>query len=337
MKSRTTACAAFVGALLLVGLTASQGNCQGPASPSNHGLPVWAYAVPPLEPHPQAQHRPSPPENKVFHIPGSAAGFTQKQIHNGFLIADWFPNQHPPMPQAVRQGTPPDVYACALCHLPNGLGRPENESVAGLPKAYILEQLKNFKDGMRHSSQPRMDSVRAMIIIARKTTPQQWEEGADYFSSLKLTPWIKVVETNTVPKTRVSGGMLVPDGTSTEPIGDRVIEVPADVHLTELRDPDSGFIAYVPKGSVKAGENLVRTGGGGTTIACAICHGENLRGMGDIPGIAGRSPSEMARQLIDFQDGARRGGQAVMMEQPVAKLTTKNIVDITAYLASLKP
>lgn len=241
------------------------------------------------------------------------------------------------MPKPVRQGKPPDVLACAYCHLPNGLGRPENESVAGLPKAYILAQIKDFKDGLRHSSEPRMDSVRNMITIAKSITPEEAEEGADYFSELKLTPWIRVVETDTVPKTRVAGGMLVPDGTDTEPIGDRVIEVPVNVEQTQLRNPDSGFIAYVPEGSLRRGEELVRTGGNGTTISCTICHGENLQGMGDIPGIAGRSPSEMARQLIDFKDGARHGGQAVMMQQPVAKLAMKDIVAITAYLASLKP
>lgn len=88
---------------------------------------------------------------------------------------------------------------------------------------------------------------------------------------------------------------------------------------------------------MKTGEALVETGGEGKTIACATCHGPNLHGLGDIPGIAGGSPSQMARQLIDFRDGARNGPGAAMMKVPVSKLSDDDIVAITAYLASLKP
>ncbi len=241
------------------------------------------------------------------------------------------------MPGPVRQGRPPHAYACAYCHLPNGLGRPENASIAGLPKTYILEQLRDFKDGSRHSSDPRMDSVKLMIQVARAVTPEEAEAAADYFSQLKLTPWVQVIETGAVPKTHVAGGMLVPGGDGTEPIGSRVIEVPVNVEQTVLRDPNSGFIAYVPKGSLQRGEALVTTGGNGETIACIICHGPDLHGMGNIPGIAGRSPTQMARQLFDFKDGARNGPQAALMKLPVSKLTGDDIVAITAYLASLRP
>ena len=76
---------------------------------------------------------------------------------------------------------------------------------------------------------------------------------------MKWTPWIKVVETDTVPKTRIAGGMFLKlEGGETEPIGQRIIETPDDAERTEvLRDPRSGFIAYVPSGSIKKGEALV--------------------------------------------------------------------------------
>ena len=79
---------------------------------------------------------------------------------------------------------------------------------------------------------------------------------------MKWTPWIKVVEATTVPKTRIAGGMFLRlDGGETEPIADRIIEVPDDTERTEsLRDPRSGFTAYVPTGSIKKGEALVTTG-----------------------------------------------------------------------------
>jgi cytochrome c553 len=155
---------------------------------------------------------------------------------------------------------------------------------------------------------------------------------------MKLTPWIRVVESDTAPKTKIERGMLIPaDGGGTEPIGNRVIEVPENLERTELRDPNSGFIAYVPKGSIKRGEDLVMTGGNGRTIRCTLCHGADLRGLGYVPSIAGRSPSQMARQIIDIQTGARNGPWTQLMKEPVAKLTDADIVAITAYLASLKP
>jgi cytochrome c553 len=210
--------------------------------------------------------------------------------------------------------------------------------VAGLPKEYIEEQAAAFRSGLRRSSEPKMASVTAMIAVAKAATPEEIAQAADYFSSMRLTPWIRVVETDTVPKTRIEGGMLVvEEGAGKEPIGDRVIETPEDLRLTELRDSESGFIAYVPRGSLRRGKELVTTGGDGRTIPCAVCHGEDLRGLGNVPPIAGRSPSQMARQIIDIQTGARGGAAVALMKMPVARLTASDIVAITGYLASLKP
>jgi cytochrome c553 len=303
-------------------------------------LPLWAYPVLPPPPRPAGTPGPRPtaaPDETPRNVPGSSQTYTKAYIADAFTVPDWFPDEHPPMPAPVRQGKRPDARACGYCHLPNGLGRPENQSIAGLPKAYIIGQLKDFRDGSRHSSESRMDSVNHMILAAKAVTPDEVEAAADYFSQLKLTKWIRVVETDTVPRTRVAGGMLVAGADGTEPIGSRIIEVPEDYEQTELRNPRSGFIAYVPKGSLKAGEALVKTGGDGKTIACTACHGPNLQGLSDIPGIAGRSPSQMTRQLIDFRNGARNGPGAAMMKLPVSKLTDDDIVAITAYLASLEP
>ena len=104
-----------------------------------------------------------------------------------------------------------------------------------------------------------------------------------------------------------------------------------------LRDPRSGFVAYAPMGSLKRGEALVRTGGSGKTVACGACHGADLSGMGPVPGIAGRSPSYIARQMYDVQSGARNGEWAALMKPVVEKLTDDDYVSISAYVASLKP
>ena len=322
-------CAALAAVLLIaIAMPAQQPDATAPAGK----LPIWAYPVP------FPAGRPAKGDNRVEHVPGSTASYTKSQIADLFAVPDWFPNAHPPMPEVVSHGHKPAVYACGYCHLPNGQGRPENASVAGLPTAYIVQQVADFKNGLRKSSEPGMLSVTNMVLLSKSVTDEEVKAAADYFSSIKPKPWIRVIEVENVPKTRIAGGMLVlADGGGTEPIGERVIEVPENLERTELRDPTSGFIAYVPKGSLEKGKLLVTTGGNGTTMQCTMCHGENLQGMGNVPSIAGRSPSQMTRQIIDFQTGARNGSLAPLMKGVVTKLTIEDIVAITGYLASQKP
>jgi cytochrome c553 len=273
------------------------------------------------------------------HVPDSTQGFTAAYIANLFSVPDWFPDSHPAMPDVVAHGNQQSmVQACGYCHLPNGQGRPENESVAGLPAGYILQELSDFKNGLRKSSEPRMGSVSLMVRIGTNISDDDAKAAAAYFSSVKLQPWIRVVETDTVPVTRANGGMLnVVEGGGNEAIGERVIEVPENLELTELRDSKSGFVAYVPKGSIAKGKELVTTGGNGRTIRCTICHGADLHGLGNVPNIAGRSPSQMTREIIDFQTGSRNGPWGQLMKEPVRQLTNDDIVNIVSYLASLQP
>ena len=108
------------------------------------------------------------------------------------------------------------------------------------------------------------------------------------------------------------------------------------MELATARHPYSGFVAYTPIGSIARGEDLVNTGGG-KTMACGLCHGADLQGMVDIPGIAGGSPVYSIRQLNDFKTGSRSGPMAALMAPTVANLTTEDMVDIVAYLATLDP
>jgi cytochrome c553 len=272
------------------------------------------------------------------HVLGSTVGYSQQSIKNLFAVPDWFPDSHAAMPDVVAHGRRPAVRACAYCHLPNGLGRPENASLAGLPKDYMIEQMEEFKSGLRKSSEPQMVPASLMVEISKAATPEEMRIGAAYFAAMKPTRWIRVVEAAEVPKTHVAGFMLAPvEGGGVEPIGERVVEMPENLEQTELRNAKSGFVAYVPPGSLKRGEALVKTGGEGKTMACTICHGPDLHGVGNVPSIAGRSPSQMTRQIMDFQSGARNGANAVMMKAPVAKLTEGDIVAITGYLSSLNP
>jgi cytochrome c553 len=274
----------------------------------------------------------------VKHLPGSTGAFTVPQIRDAFGPADWYPNDHPSMPDVVSHGRRPDVRACGLCHYPNGKGRPENAGVAGLPNSYFIQQMMDFRNGDRKSAEPRKANTNVMIVIAKGMTEDEIKAAAEYYGSMKWTPWIKVVETKMAPKTRIAGGMfLTEEGGEKEPLGTRIIETPENTEGTELlRDARSGFIAYVPAGSIKKGEALVTMGAGKTT-ACAVCHGADLKGLGPVPGLAGRSPSYMVRQMFDMQQGARKGVWTDLMKPVVTKLSEDDMLAIAAYTASRMP
>jgi cytochrome c553 len=302
----------------------------------------WAYNIPPAPP-PGAKPAPEgPPDDGLpVSVPGSSQKFTRKEAGNPFGPGDWFPEDHPTMPEIVAKGRAPDVRSCALCHYANGRGKAENAPISGLPVGYFIQQMADYKNGLRKSGDPRKANTNAMIAIAKAMTDEEVKIAAEYFASVKWTPWIKVIETSTVPKTRSAGGLAVPlegEDAGKEPIGMRIVEVPENVEQTLVyRNPRSGFIAYAPMGSIKKGQELVSTGGGGKTVRCATCHGADLKGIGPVPSIAGRSPSYVARQLYDFQSGARQGPWADLMKEAVAKLTAEDFVNITAYTASLAP
>lgn len=244
------------------------------------------------------------------------------------------------MPEIYAYGDPDrKIIACALRHYPNGKGKAENAPPAGQNKDYLIQQLLDFKNGIRKSSEPRKSNYQLMIDCAVGMTQEEIESVSEYMASMKWTQWIQVVETETVPETRIRGGLHIPlegDEAGAEPIGDRIIETPVHSCRTEfLRDPRAGFIAYVPPGSVAKGKELVTSGGGGKTLQCAICHGPDLNGIGNVPGIASRSPSYMARQLNDMKQGTRKGTMSALMAPVVQNLTSEDILNIVAYTASL--
>jgi cytochrome c553 len=312
------------------------------ASFAADGPPAWAYGFPPAgAPAAQAggggRGAQGAPDTSPKHLTGSNLEFTLTQIRDGFGPADWFPGDHPTMPEIVAHGRRPDIRACALCHYPNGKGRAENAPIAGYPVSYFIQQMNDFRSGNRKSAEPRKANTNAMIAIAKAMTVEEIKASADYFGAMPWTQWIRVVETDMVPKTRISGGLfLMLDGSEKEPIGGRIIEVPESTEATETyRNPRSGFIAYAPPGSLKKGETLVISGGG-KTMACGGCHGADLKGLGPVPGIAGRSPSYLVRQMYDMQVGARKGEWTALMTKVVSQLSDDDMLAIAAYTASLK-
>ncbi len=264
----------------------------------------------------------------------SKGHFTRGQISgaNHTPPADWYPGDHPAMPKLIAAGDAArGITACVGCHYPNGKGRPQNAGIAGLNGDYLARQLREMKTGLRKSAEPRKHNAQQMVDFAHAMTDAEINEAAAYYASLPHTVPIRVVETSTVPRMRSQEGLWLPHESGTkEPIGNRVIETPVDVDREQLRDPHAGFIVYAPKGAVAKGRRLA------AILGCASCHGEGLHSVGDIPAIAGRSPSYLARQLYDFQQGTRHGEMAVQMQPIAEKLTAADIVNLTAYVASLR-
>jgi cytochrome c553 len=325
--------------------------------------PLWAYGVE-RPPRPDEKAAPQAPpthtlrpdestaeQTRPRHIVGSRSTFSLLQIRDGQNVVDWFPEDHPPMPDVIAHGPAalgPLRRGCAQCHLPNGKGRPENAPPGGLARSYIVRQLEDFRSGLRYSADPRKPNTNTMIELAKAMSDEELQTAADYFAAIPFTPWVRVIETDRVPKTRIDNNLfLALEPTRTEPIAGRIVEVPENEEQSEAdRNPHSGFIAYVPPGSIAKGKELVSTGGTrvtgervvpGKTIACITCHGADLTGIGNVPAIAGRSPSYLVRQLWDIQQGTRRGISAALMQPVVANLNAEDFVAIAAYVASLPP
>ena len=126
-------------------------------------FPSWAYGVTMPPPPPgaaPATAAPAPaaagargggaaPDTTLHSLPGAPQQFTRAQIANQYGPADWYPGDHPQMPEIVARGKQPqNVAACSLCHMPNGKGRPENAPVAGFPVTNVKVTLT---DGSYHA------------------------------------------------------------------------------------------------------------------------------------------------------------------------------------------
>jgi cytochrome c553 len=289
------------------------------------GLPDWAFNIPD-----KIQPTAVRPEG-IIKVPGSVREYEAAKIAGNGNPPDWFPGEHPAAPGAVTGG-PGRRFACGSCHLMSGQGHPESADIAGMPAGYLIRQMADYKAGIRK------DDAR-MGPIAKATAEEDVRQAAEYFAALKPAVWVKVIETATPPKTFIATAgrhrVLHPDG-GTEPIGRRILEIPDDPFRTEIRDPHSGFIAYVPPASIARGEALAK-GEDGKTMRCALCHGETLKGAGEVPRLAGLQPLYVARQLFDLRSGSRAGKAAETMKPVVANLDEDDIIAISAYLGSLPP
>jgi cytochrome c553 len=291
--------------------------------------PLWAFPG----------NQPAKPASKEVDqtLPGSSVKFSEVQIKDRTTAVDWFPAAHPAMPAAVKGGRGP-AFACGYCHLPQGPGRTESADVAGMPYNYLRQQLRDMKSGARALMDTHYGPGGNMLATAKLTSDADLDDAAKYFSGLKYTYRLKVVETAEVPATRPNAFVyeFLKEGPK-EALGDRIIEGPDDFEAFEKRDYRATFTAYVPVGAIARGAALAKGDATAARPACEGCHGAGLKGGLVGPPIAGRYPTGIFRQLYAFQSGSRNGPGAAFMKPMVAGLSQRDMIDLGAYVGSLKP
>jgi cytochrome c553 len=243
------------------------------------------------------------------------------------------PAAQPGVPQIVVAGKGADVRPCDTCHTPSGMGQPESANIRGLNAEYFARQMADFKSGARGG--PRSA---AMATFAKGLSDDEVKEIAAYYAGLKQVQWTRISESNVAPKTIVgrNSQRTRVEGTETEPVGNRIVEfATSPAAVRQMAEP--AFVAFTPPGALGIGKAIVTTGGGGKAQACSGCHGDKLQGEDDIPGIAGRSPVYIARQIYSFKNGVRKGPFADIMKGVVAKLSDDDVIGVASYVSSLDP
>jgi cytochrome c553 len=285
-------CLRVVLALAFGGIVAAQS--PAPASPD------WAYGFPPLAPGespatagPAASPAvpPRQPDTTLKRIPGSSQAFTLDHIRDYWDVGDWFPDDHPPMPNVVVHGRQPHVRGCAMCHMPNGKGRPENAPVAGLPEAYIVQQLMDFKNDLRASADPRKLNTAQMIEAAKDMTDEEVQAAARYFSSIE----VDAMDPRRRSRDRAEDaalGQRLHSGTRGRDGAHRRSHhrVTGGCGAVRAARPAFGLRGLRAPRQPREGGRARRERRRQDT-PCGICHGTDLKGLGPVPGIAGRLPA----------------------------------------------
>jgi cytochrome c553 len=311
------------GALALIALAvaAAQDNAPVKAGASAEPFPNWAFPGP---------HNMS--------VPDSKRAYSWVQMFDRSTAVDWFPDDHPTMPPAVKGRLP--VYACGFCHLPEGAGRPENAALAGLPYDYMKQQIDDMQSGARISPSPNFGpGVNMMLTITHKDLSKaEAYEAVQYYSGLKYRKYTRIVETTEIPRiARTDSFVYVFDKSGArEPLGERIVEGPDDFERFEMRDHRMTYTAYVPVGSIARGAALAKAGGN-PALSCDTCHGADMKGTAIGPPIAGRPLTATFRQMYAFKSGTRNGPGAAFMKPVVAILSNKDMIDLSAYIGSLEP
>ncbi len=272
----------------------------------------------------------APPPSEAVRLPGSPVIFHRSDFEDMARAIDWFPGAHPSAPEVVLRAKGEGGYPCGYCHLPDGRGRPENARLQGLPAEYIVEQVGAFASGARRAAMPDYKPADYMAQVAHAIQPADLQAAAAYFSRFEPQSHTQVVEAATIPAAAAWRFVYRFNRSRREALGPRIVEGPVDGERFELRDPETRYIAYVPRGAIARGRAIAERGGSGGP-ACTSCHGRGL------VGIAGASPSFLARQLMGFRSRARSDPDAAPMQAVAARLTDAQIIDVAAFVGSRAP
>ncbi len=322
-----------VGAVAAIAfLAATNAFAQQPA----FEIPAWAFPTLPTE-VPSSVRGSDAFTRTLAH---SSRSFTGAQLTDAINPPDWHPESHPPAPDIVLHARKEMKYACGLCHLPDGQGRSENATVAGLPESYIRQQLADFRSGARAAAVEFTASSR-MKDVAVAATDAELAAAAKYFAGLHARRQYLVVETTEIPRSYQAGGLYaLRPGTQTEPLGARMMEISDNIEHHEMRDPMETFTVYVQPGTLEKGRKIAITARADSPTRCATCHGPELRGgtAGTVgPPIAGKSPLYLLRQLVGFRTKARNGATSAPMQIVTHRLSLDEMLAAAAYAGSRAP
>jgi cytochrome c553 len=299
-------------------------------------VPKWAFPS-------RASEVPSsvrPGDTTLRTLAHSSRSFTSRQLGDRLNPPDWHPESHPAAPDVVIHARPEMKYACGLCHLPDGQGRSENATIAGLPDAYIREQMADMRSGERG---PAMDFAASALMkaVAIAATDSEIAESARYFSRIHPRKQYTVKERVNAPLTYQAGGLYaLRAGNDSEPVGNRIVEVSDNIEHHEMRDPRETFTVYVRPGTLARGRKLAITARQESPTRCATCHGADLRGGTGAtagPPIAGKSPLYLLRQLAGFRTKSRNGGASAPMQVVTSLLSLDDMMSAAAYAGSRAP
>lgn len=320
----------LVAVLSLIALRA--GFAQRPA----FVVPKWAF--PTLRAEVPSSVRPGDTTRRT--LAHSKQSFTNAQLRDFLNPPDWHPESHPPAPDVVLHARDEMKYACGLCHLPDGQGRSENATIAGLPEEYIRRQVAEIRSGARAPA-AEFGAAALMKTVVAAATDEEVAAAAKYFAGIRPRRQYTVVEAISVPRTYQAGGLYARRaGDGTEPLGHRMMEISDDIEHHELRDPNETFTVYVQPGTLAKGRALATTVRPDSPTRCATCHGSDLRGGagGTVgPPIAGKSPLYLLRQLVGFRTKTRNGAMSAPMQFVTQRLSLEQMIAAAAYAGSRAP
>ena len=307
-------------------LTAGVGAQNPTPTTIPNGLPEWAYNIP---------DKVQPPEPRVpatVRAPGSGKEYEASAIAGNANPPDWFPDEHPRR-AAQREGSdaervrlvPPDVGTGA-----SGIRRHRGHAGRIHHSADELLQERRAEGGGAHGADRSRGLRRRRAARRRSTSPaikpnaiREGDRDRDAAEDLRQ---------RRRPASAHSCRTAAPSRSAAASSRSRTIR---------CRRRSAILIPASPRtcrpAASRSGKALAKTGDSGKTIQCAICHGDALTGLGEVPRIAGLQPVYIARQLITMQNGTSAGTNAALMKKVVAKLSEDDIIALSAYLGSLPP